>query len=123
MTKLTKDQIDRGDSVVHRVTGIPIGFDREIWETLADILQRPWDLPSDSEWSSIKQYLGFGPGTASDSVSKSILIDFVRRRNANLLPKLVDPRREKIIEVLKQYPDRAPEIAEKIIAVFDEEQK
>lgn len=36
------------------------------------------------------------------------------------LAESVDPRRAKIVEVLKQYPDRAPEIADKIMAALEE---
>lgn len=50
----------------------------------------------------------------SHSRSGGILI---RNRRALIAPE--PTLREKVIDVLKQYPDRAPEIADKILALLE----
>lgn len=70
----------------------------------APFLQLPWDEPSKEE---IRQATGDLIGLDADSVPDQrqrqfigIVWYFVRRRNAALMPKPVDPRRERIRSVL-----------------------
>ena len=49
---------------------------------------------------------------------KKFAVEWQRRM---FLAEATNPRRERIIEVLKQYPDRAPEIADKILAALEGE--
>jgi hypothetical protein len=55
--------------------------------------QLPWDEPSDEEWSAIFHSI-------PSSSARSWACEFVRRRNAALQPKPVDPRLEKIRSAL-----------------------
>jgi len=54
-------------------------------------------------------------------VAREMLGTFVQCRNRGIVGMGADRRRNRIIEVLAQYPDRAPEIADKIIDVLDED--
>lgn len=92
MPKLTEDQIERATDILFERTSTK-AISLETLEILSDALQRPWNLPSDNEWSSIGRYLGPG-GFSNDS--KAVLIEFVSRRNAALLqkrPNTLDVRR------------------------------
>lgn len=84
----------------------------------ASFLQLPWEEPTSDEGLKAAEYLRrHGSGW---SASKVVLMEFVRSRNAALIPNPVDLRRKTIVEVLKQYPNRAPEIADRILAALDE---
>jgi len=69
-----------------------------LMKTLAPLLQLPWDGPTREEFADIVRSNpngDYGPGIMW------ALYEFVRRRNAALLPKPVDPRREAVRKVLE----------------------
>lgn len=142
--ELTKDQIEAAAKAAYKRSR-ELGHNdiRLSWENCHDLtrndwrevaiaavpfLQMPWDGPTNEEihdthlrirdrFSGIDYYLV----TAS-------LSDFVRCRNAALLPKPVDPRREKVIaavDAVKSYHRlgeeqlTSAEVADRILAALD----
>lgn len=80
----------------------------------APFLQLPWETPLLSE---LRELLGFTP----DDRLSNAFIKFVDIRNARLLPKPVDPRREAILKAYKPYvykPDKT--LMDAILAALDE---
>lgn len=81
----------------------------------APFLQMPWEMPTAGE---VEKALCANGTTEA-------LLQFVRSRNASLIPKPVDPRREKVINILC-HADRSPEpaidankLADRILAALD----
>jgi hypothetical protein len=65
----------------------------------APFLQMPWDEPTRKEatecWQETKHINPVGVAVQAQ------MVVFVRRRNASLIPKPVDPRREKILGAMR----------------------
>jgi hypothetical protein len=79
----------------------------------APYLQLPWAPPT--QYEILKFYAG--PNTAN------LLMQFVEYRNADIAPKPVDPRRERIIAVLRHcvWPyEHQGEVADRILAALEE---
>lgn len=95
MADLTQEQVERAAKAAHDAfmeDGQPIGYDklaqtlrepyRSCVRAAAPFLQLPWDEPTLEEASKANQCMD----------GQSAIFDFIRRRNAALLPKPVDPR-------------------------------
>lgn len=93
-------------------------------------LQLPWDEPTDADiYQAAIDKFGFVE-RIDLLVARDLCIHFVRRRNASLLPKPVDPRRKAIIDTINRQPASAAaastsdgpvgELADKILAAMDE---
>lgn len=120
MKQFTEQQIDRAREAFCESYGSKWQSEKFI-ESLcaaAPFLQLPWDEPTEEE--SFRAYKDEDHIMPRIKGFEQALQYFVRRRNAILIPYSVDPRRKAIVEVLKQYPDRAPEIADKILEALDE---
>jgi hypothetical protein len=107
MTELTEQQIEQAIAAFGNYAVA------ERMRRAAPFLQLPWDEPTEEEIDN-----------AGRRGIESALREFVRRRNAALQPKPVDPRREKIRNVLALGVDAGePYITnatERILAVIDE---
>jgi hypothetical protein len=86
----------------------------------APFLQLPWDEPSMDEANEIEQNI---PRNAPpvDQLMRALTV-FVHRRNAALIPKPFDPRKEVIVRVLSEQPKDAwyKDTADRILAALDE---
>lgn len=95
----------------------------ELWRNTmraaAPFLQLPWDEPTEDELLMLC-------GTGGGYHSRTAIIEFVRRRNAALATKPVDPRIEKVKAVLaKRYTAEdalLPAVAADILAALDGKQ-
>jgi hypothetical protein len=87
----------------------------------APLLQIPWDEPSMDETNAIEREI---PRHAPpcDQLMRALSL-FVHRRNAVLMPKPVDLRKEVIVRVLSEQPKDAwyKDTADRIIAALDGE--
>ena len=120
MAELTDRQVDIAAKVFMEYLSMPGGEDKGSLRVTAPYLQMPWDEPTNEEVANIVRKLFATTECLDMLVLEDTLREFVRLRNAALLPKPVDPRRAAIVRVLREYPDRAPEIADKILAALDE---
>lgn len=103
MAELTSEQVDRAEREWMSKTG-NFADRKHVLRTVAPFLQLPWDEPTESESSFIHSTdLGLRLTSSFDEHKHHIISDFVRRRNAALTPKTVDPRREKIELVLRLH--------------------
>lgn len=85
----------------------------------AQFLQLPWEEPTLAEIKSIRES---DPAGTRDAIY--LLNAFVRSRNLALLPKAVDPRREKIIAAISPClfsRQKEDELINRILAALDEE--
>ena len=121
MAELTERQIEFAVAAFenvagHAATGVLLSR-AERMRRAAPFLQLPWDEPTDEEWSAIFHSI-------PSSSARSWACEFVRRRNASLMPKPVDPRREKIAGILARYQSmkasNAWDGADEILAAIDE---
>lgn len=138
--KLTDEQIEAAAKAMYEST--PCGIQ---WESLpkhewihaaraaAPFLQAPWDMPSSDEHMAFIRDTNETqiPGGVRFNFSGALKL-FISRRNASLLPKPVDPRREKIAAEVQKIKDEArsgpidyvnptpSEIADRIITALDE---
>ena len=124
MAQLTEQQLSDAAADMHKAW---LAGERD-WNNIAAIgshyTQVPWDEPTDAEVQTITSTdLGLRLTTYTDELKRSIVSNFVRRRNAALSPKPPDPRRDKIITVLagdsslnKTYGD----MADRILKALDE---
>ncbi len=121
MAELTKEQLDRA---IDSYESIPLlgdvgtrGFIRRCLIAAAPYLQLPWDEPTEKELFDAK----CGWGIERPFAICEEMRQFVRIRNAALLPKPVDPRREKIEEILSRHvKDGADQTIDRILAVLNE---
>lgn len=108
---------------------------RERWRELARIaapfLQMPWKMPteeeSDSIYSEVSRRDAFSIPAATRI--KAAMQLFVRYRNASLIPKPLDPRREKVLKVLSRgicvdlrdgsYVAESDKLTDRILAALD----
>jgi hypothetical protein len=90
--KLANEQIEAAAKAMRKADHCPIdiGHYRITACAAAPFLQMPWEMPTYEELEMFKDFKSAG----------SALFEFVRRRNAALLPKPVDPRRQRIIDAL-----------------------
>ena len=111
MANLTDDQVNKARDVWCKSLGTPftcfdIPLAHRCFNAVAPYLQFSWDEPTDEEMKD----LGGVPSNYHIAIR-----EFVRRRNAALLPKPVDPRREKILAALGcSFVDIQPSIVEEI---------
>lgn len=130
MAELTNVQVEEAVSIFWKRAGLPTGVDTGIrrseiafgLRTAAPFLQLPWDEPTEKEcillWGGVDAHL---KRNGSERSLKYCLELFVENRNAAILPKPVDPRREKIIAALKSSRDESYEsMSEKMLAIADE---
>lgn len=89
---------------------------RIIARAAAPFLQMPWEIPTSEEMVD-------GIRNGSVGGTSEALIQFIKRRNAALLPKPVDPRRAKILAALMEHtPNRTlryEDMADLILATLD----
>ena len=67
----------------------------------APFLQMPWDEPTEEEFTQL--LTGVHPNSNYGGTIMDALKKFVHIRNAALLPKPVDPRREAVAKVLTEH--------------------
>lgn len=132
MAELMQDQVARAGKAVHDslrenvfgADGVPpweklSGGDAEryvrIAKHVAPFLQLPWDEMTKEEFRSINCEFA--------TTSFHIVQEFIRRRNAALIPKPVDPRKKAIEAILRaRYTAEdvlIPSIANEIIQSLD----
>ena len=126
MIKLTKEQIEQGkwayevawnnsshiDSVINGLTAA------------APYLQMPWEMPSEEELTWCDGIYRNAHGVTGRADRVLALRKFIERRNAALLPKPVDSRREKLIPILARLArwhvnDAQDHIVDAILAALD----
>lgn len=152
--KLTDEQIEAAAKEAFRTNVMPRDYSRYGWNDLdemerkayrdeviaaAPFLQFPWEMPTEEEVEVADRHINHafqarnadGQAIAYCFGPSSTLARFVWTRNKALLPKPVDPRREKIaclIEKIKeesrigpidQVPPTPSEIAIRILAALD----
>lgn len=116
MGKFTQEQLDQAWNAFcdggRGITGLIAA---------APFLQLPWEEPNEKEISlAYSAYMRDGIGTM-----KLALDEFVARRNSALLPKPVDPRRAKILDVLQDMPEGGGRgldevLTDRILAIMNE---
>lgn len=111
MAELTQDQVERAHMALNGGAG-DIDLIHKSLHAAAPFLQLPWDEPTPEEMAAIdRDWIGFA----------EFVREFVRRRNAALLPEPVDPR---IAIVKHQLTDAAMShgidvVAGKILLALD----
>lgn len=150
MSKLTDQQIEAAAKDCYEAQFLPNDYlDKKIgsmWDLLADhckasyrrsvvaaapFLQLPWDDPTDPENElAFYEYSRARGGVEidnhrSDAIDKGVrmaLFLFVRTRNANLMPKLLDPRVTMLVDFFSKnhlYKMTIPEFAKEILELLD----
>lgn len=107
---LTDEQIEAAAKAMLERDACPIGIEhyRMLARAAARFLQMPWEMPTPEE---VRQYerprldepakLRMGNDCLpSFRLRHEALCEFIKYRNASLIPKPVDPRREKLKRVL-----------------------
>jgi hypothetical protein len=142
MAELTKEQIERAAEALWNITfeqresrqpgrtedrwcNVDPQFKdewREWAKVAAPFLQLPWEEPTDKEFIDI---VHAHPSSGYGEEILRSMREFVRRRNAALLPKPVDPRREKVLAALGcSFVDIqssiVEEIADRVLRALDE---
>lgn len=117
--KLTREQAERANKVLTGVYGEQYALADHVLDELAEALALPWDEPTVLEkWAATKDCL------VTDTGISHALDEFLRRRNAALLPKPVDPRRQKVVDILarkwKGSESHLERYADEILAALDE---
>jgi hypothetical protein len=131
MAELTPNQIDEAAKALHLAMSVG-ERNPSPWETIgyrsqdryrvmahdaAPFLQLPWDEPTEEEWSAIFHSIpGSSARSWASSSARSWACEFVRRRNAALLPKPVDPRIAAVLGVLRMPPSTGDE--EEVIRIL-----
>ena len=134
MIKLTKEQIEVAATALNRnFVGVPNGnlsgsFDPEVYRkaatATAPYLQSPWEMPTEEEVESLFKLLDIPSISGRREYAHRLLRSFIERRNAALLPKPVDSRREKLIPILARLArwhvnDTQDHIVDAILAALD----
>lgn len=135
MVELTDEQVDRAAKEFwlspkwgYGTPGEGVGENAKVGlRAAAPFLQLPWDEPTEDEAHVIHSTnLGLGLTSSFDRNVFEVLCRFVRRRNAALLPKPVDPRREAVMNVLRQsvgvvdsYSNGPECVADRILDAID----
>ena len=120
MADLTDEQLSKA---VHAVERKHRQYDQtsDVLRSATPYLQLPWDEPTEAEIN-----LAYGRtvdvvGAVCRDISQMVVREFVRRRNAALLPKPVDPRRKKIADILGRHvPDGISVTVDRILDLFEE---
>lgn len=96
MAELTDEQVKRAGDAMEEFQRTPGkgGNWYDLARTAAPFLQLPWDEPTEKDFPSAK---------SNAEYILAHVLPFVRRRNASLPPKPVDPRRLVIIKVLESH--------------------
>lgn len=86
----------------------------EMARVAAPFLQMPWEMPTEEEVAKALHANG----------TTEALLQFVQRRNASLIPKPVDPRREKLRSAVNEWRQcegayTTSEIVDRILAALD----
>jgi hypothetical protein len=139
--KLTDEQIEAAAKALHSAANMQRPWDfpyptrayeelverhknewRELARSAAPFLQAPWEPPTPSEVSDVYA-VAAGTSPRYDFVLRRLsdaIAAFVDKRNAKLSPKPVDPRREKIITAIFNYPgEHFERLADRILAALD----
>jgi hypothetical protein len=134
---LTAEQIDASAAAILKAAKVDswhqLSFtERENWQVMAraaaPFLQMPWELPTQSECELIRRAQDVAEVTVHYAVSS-----FINMRNASLIPKPADPRREKIEKIViselgksvlqmhgkGEYIIESGNIADRILAALD----
>lgn len=121
MAELTQEQIERAAEEYKRIFNGAMCEKRSL-RAAAPFLQLPWDEPNEREVRLIAdEVLGHGE---RDSMVREVITAIVRRRNAALMPKPVDPRLGVIFPLLNEVGTLRPgedmtAIANRILAALD----
>lgn len=127
MKELTDEQVERAAKVVCPLNWDVAGAEeksayRDRIQMAAPFLQLPWDEPTEDEVSDIEALIQ--STGAPHWFNGDCLKEFVRRRNAALLPKPVDPRRAVLLKQLSTFNVRDEQELEEevteILAAMDE---
>lgn len=106
MKKPTEEQIDRAETLLNGF-GLTNRALRQRIAEAAPFLQMPWEPPTKEETERIRDLritvLSERGNTTGTEDERDAIADFVERRNADLLPKPVDPRLEKIRGLCKEW--------------------
>lgn len=94
---LTDEQIARARDAIYAAGDVDAGL-----HAAAPFLQMPWIEPTVEEWSAIYR-------DATSLSARLRVCEFVRRRNAALLPKPVDPIRNAVEQAFTRLRDRGSE--------------
>ena len=122
MLKLTEKQFELAADAYRSQDGAFTGSVISGLILAAPFLQLPWEYPSgDERYDLFKANRHIVP---ADMMMYQCVKMFVERRNAQLLPKPVDPRRQRVLCILKGASDHSTTtlelIADSIIAALDE---
>lgn len=128
--KLTDEQIEAAAKAMresHDVIDGRTDFYGSMARAAAPFLQAPWEMPIGQEVHLLCDAVARKVSSSNGGIHpETLLREFVSRRNAALLPKPVDPSRERIIVALLYGTDGARAIAEKlvdrILAALDEQE-
>ena len=121
MAELTAQQIEFAVAAFenvagHAATGELLSM-AERMRRAAPFLQLPWDEPSVEEFRPCWEYAKHI--SPIDKAMESALCEFVRRRNAALQPKPVDPRIAVIVGILESSASTSDVKAKEILAAID----
>jgi hypothetical protein len=112
LSEIKKRVAKKIEEVMHRTYDSLI-----LADAIIPLAQLPWEPPMAGEINAI-----FDTMQAADASTFGVVCAFVRRRNAAIQPKPVDPRREALIGFLKtdSWKDmRWTELADRILAAID----
>ena len=124
MAELTAQQIEFAVAAFenvagHAATGELLSM-AERMRRAAPFLQLPWDEPIKEEIDRACDDCDAG-GDNFRSTLEYLIKEFVRRRNAVIHPKPVDPRWKAILKLTMSWdPESAHEKADEILAALDE---
>lgn len=127
---LTDEQIEAAAKAMLERDACPIGIEhyRMLARAAARFLQMPWEMPTPEE---VRQYerprldepakLRMGNDCLpSFRLRHEALCEFIKYRNASLVPKPVDSRREKLMKMLySDFTMDFQELTERILAALD----
>lgn len=120
MAELTHEQVERAAKAHFDCDSMPAwdraseqtkGAWRKAIRAAAPFLQLPWDTPTIEEATKANQCMD----------GQSAIFDFLRYRNAAIMvPKPVDPRKARAVELLlSRFEDDVEKFAERLIAELD----
>jgi hypothetical protein len=111
LSEIKKRVAKKIEEVMHRTYDSLI-----LADAIIPLAQLPWEPPMAGEINAI-----FDTMQAADASTFGVVCAFVRRRNAAIQPKPVDPRWKAILKLTMSWdPESAHEKADEILAALDE---
>lgn len=135
--KLTDEQIKLATNIMiyeilhTSIRSISLPLETEPWriafDKAAPFLQLPWGMPTEEELETAVLHKDHAFSTKNEDGDvvaycfgeSSMLARFVWMRNRSLMPKPVDPRRDKISRILNGHFQPTEAIVDSIIAALD----